>query len=170
VLAELPACDGPMLTCKPVEPPSRSRDCRQPRRPRWITEDPGHGGPSSSTPTRRCCGEIGSGRLASGCLSALALLITVSCSADLAAAHCLRSVLTYVHNRGSTCRASRIRLHDLRHTWATLALFAGEHPKVVQERLGHASVSITFGRVLTRYRGVARRCGLKSCKDHLRAG
>jgi hypothetical protein len=28
-----------------------------------------------------------------------------------------------------------IRLHDLRHTWATLALSAGEHPKIVQERL-----------------------------------
>ncbi len=36
----------------------------------------------------------------------------------------------------------RIRLHDLRHTWATLSLAAGEHPKVVQERLGHANVSI----------------------------
>ena len=31
-----------------------------------------------------------------------------------------------------------IRLHDLRHGWATLALQAGIHPKVVQERLGHA--------------------------------
>jgi integrase len=38
----------------------------------------------------------------------------------------------------------RIRLHDLRHTWATLALAAGEHPKIVQERLGHANVSITL--------------------------
>lgn len=38
----------------------------------------------------------------------------------------------------------RIRLHDLRHTWATLALAAGVHPKVVQERLGHANVSITL--------------------------
>lgn len=38
----------------------------------------------------------------------------------------------------------RIRLHDLRHTWATLALGAGVHPKVVQERLGHANVSITL--------------------------
>jgi integrase len=37
-----------------------------------------------------------------------------------------------------------IRLHDLRHTWATLALEAGVHPKVVQERLGHANVSITL--------------------------
>jgi len=38
----------------------------------------------------------------------------------------------------------RIRLHDLRHTWATLALESGIHPKVVQERLGHANVSITL--------------------------
>ena len=37
-----------------------------------------------------------------------------------------------------------IRLHDLRHTHATLALRAGIHPKVVSERLGHATVSITL--------------------------
>jgi integrase len=38
----------------------------------------------------------------------------------------------------------RIRLHDLRHTWATLALGAGVHPKIVSERLGHASIAITL--------------------------
>lgn len=38
----------------------------------------------------------------------------------------------------------RIRLHDLRHTHATLALEAGVHPKIVQERLGHSSISITL--------------------------
>jgi integrase len=38
----------------------------------------------------------------------------------------------------------RIRLHDLRHTWATLALEQGIHPKVVQERLGHSSVTVTL--------------------------
>lgn len=37
----------------------------------------------------------------------------------------------------------RIRLHDLRHAHATLALKAGVHPRIVQERLGHANVSIT---------------------------
>ena len=37
-----------------------------------------------------------------------------------------------------------IRLHDLRHTHATLALRAGVHPQVVHERLGHANVSITL--------------------------
>lgn len=38
----------------------------------------------------------------------------------------------------------RVRLHDLRHTHATLALAAGVHPKVVSERLGHSSVSFTL--------------------------
>ena len=37
-----------------------------------------------------------------------------------------------------------IRLHDVRHSNATLALGAGVHPKVVSERLGHASVGITL--------------------------
>jgi integrase len=37
-----------------------------------------------------------------------------------------------------------IRIHDLRHTFATLALGAGVHPKQVQEMLGHADVSITL--------------------------
>lgn len=37
-----------------------------------------------------------------------------------------------------------IRLHGLRHTAATLALTAGIHPKVVSERLGHATVGITL--------------------------
>lgn len=39
-----------------------------------------------------------------------------------------------------------IRPHDLRHTNATLLLEAGVHPKVVQERLGHASVTLTLDR------------------------
>ena len=38
----------------------------------------------------------------------------------------------------------RIRFHDLRHTHATQLLAAGVHPKVVQERLGHSSISVTM--------------------------
>ncbi len=38
----------------------------------------------------------------------------------------------------------RLSVHGLRHTWATLALQAGVHPKVVQERLGHSTISITL--------------------------
>ena len=38
----------------------------------------------------------------------------------------------------------RIRLHDLRHTYATTALEAGVHVKIVQEQLGHATVAQTI--------------------------
>ena len=37
-----------------------------------------------------------------------------------------------------------IRLHDLRHTCATILLMAGKHPKFVQEMFGHANISITL--------------------------
>ena len=37
-----------------------------------------------------------------------------------------------------------IRLHDLRHTHATLLLQAGVPVKVVSERLGHAQISLTL--------------------------
>jgi integrase len=40
----------------------------------------------------------------------------------------------------------RIRFHDIRHTHASLALQAGIHPKVVQERLGHSSIAVTLDR------------------------
>lgn len=38
----------------------------------------------------------------------------------------------------------RIRFHDLRHCHATLLLKQGEHPKVVQERLGHSTAAFTL--------------------------
>lgn len=38
----------------------------------------------------------------------------------------------------------RLRLHDLRHTHATLMLKAGVHPKIVSERLGHSTVAFTL--------------------------
>jgi integrase len=46
----------------------------------------------------------------------------------------------FVRKRGLT----RVRLHDLRHSHATHLLASGVHPKVAQERLGHASVAITL--------------------------
>jgi integrase len=38
----------------------------------------------------------------------------------------------------------RIRLHDVRHSYATAALKAGISAKVISERLGHASVAFTL--------------------------
>jgi integrase len=37
-----------------------------------------------------------------------------------------------------------IRMYDLRHTAATLALSAGVSPKIVSEQLGHGSVAFTL--------------------------
>ena len=37
-----------------------------------------------------------------------------------------------------------IRLHDLRHTHATIKLIAGANPKIVSERLGRSTVSIAL--------------------------
>ncbi len=37
-----------------------------------------------------------------------------------------------------------IRFHDARHTHASLMLKQGIHPKIVQERLGHSTISVTL--------------------------
>lgn len=38
----------------------------------------------------------------------------------------------------------RIRLHDVRHTYATLSLDAGIDPKIVSDRIGHANMAYTL--------------------------
>jgi integrase len=37
-----------------------------------------------------------------------------------------------------------IRLHDVRHTYATLSLDAGVDPKIVSDRIGHANMAYTL--------------------------
>lgn len=54
-----------------------------------------------------------------------------------------------------------VRFHDLRHTTATLLLKQGVHPKVVQERLGHANISITLDTYSHLVPGTQREAGAK---------
>jgi integrase len=52
----------------------------------------------------------------------------------------------------------KTRFHDLRHTCATLLLSKGVHPKIVQELLGHSTISITldtYSHVLPNMQGEA---------------
>ena len=42
------------------------------------------------------------------------------------------------------CGLYGVRLHDARHTHATIMLKQGIHPKIVQERLGHSTISTTL--------------------------
>ncbi len=43
------------------------------------------------------------------------------------------------------------RFHDLRHTCATLLLSRGQHPKLVQELLGHTNIAIPSTHIHTSY-------------------
>jgi integrase len=46
------------------------------------------------------------------------------------------------HARGADL--PKIRLHDLRHSYASAALAAGVPAKVISERLGHATIAVTM--------------------------
>jgi integrase len=43
-------------------------------------------------------------------------------------------------------KPQRIRFHDLRHTYASLLIVQGAHPKYIQAQLGHASIRTTLDR------------------------
>ncbi len=47
----------------------------------------------------------------------------------------------------------RLRFRDLRHTCAALLIANGEHPKAVQDRLGHSSITVTMDRYGKLYPG-----------------
>jgi integrase len=38
----------------------------------------------------------------------------------------------------------RIRFHNLRHTYASLLINQGEHPKYIQSQMGHSSINVTM--------------------------
>jgi integrase len=40
--------------------------------------------------------------------------------------------------------SERVRIHDLRHTCASLLIAQGEHPKAIQEHIGHSSIQVTI--------------------------
>lgn len=51
------------------------------------------------------------------------------------------------HSWGKTAKAigaENVRFHDIRHTFASLMLEAGVHPKAVSDMLGHSSIDITM--------------------------
>ena len=64
---------------------------------------------------------------------------------DLEGKLVLPSTLTHAWSRMvKKAGLKRIRLHDARHTHASIMLKQGIHPKIVQERLGHSSIVITL--------------------------
>jgi site-specific recombinase XerD len=55
-----------------------------------------------------------------------------------------RSLIRNLHNICKNSGIKRINVHALRHTYATRLLEANQHPKVVQELLGHSNISMTL--------------------------
>ena len=54
-------------------------------------------------------------------------------------------MLTHVfHDIARRVGLENVRFHDLRHTFASLALLRGAKPKVINKALGHSSVSFTM--------------------------
>ncbi|MBW1775928.1 MAG: tyrosine-type recombinase/integrase [Deltaproteobacteria bacterium] len=45
----------------------------------------------------------------------------------------------------------KIRFHDLRHTFASLLIAQGEHPKYIQNQMGHSSINVTMDMYGQRY-------------------
>ena len=39
---------------------------------------------------------------------------------------------------------TRMRFHNLRHTYTSLLIAQGEHPKYIQSQLGHSSINVTM--------------------------
>jgi integrase len=56
----------------------------------------------------------------------------------------------------TAAKLPRMRIHDLRHSCATLLLAQGVHPKVVQEILGHSQISLTMDTYSTVLPSVSR--------------
>lgn len=56
-----------------------------------------------------------------------------------------RSHVQTFRPKGQALPAPHIGVHGLRHTWATLALRAGVHPRIVQQRLVHSTIAVTLG-------------------------
>jgi hypothetical protein len=54
------------------------------------------------------------------------------------------TITALFHKHVAAAGLPRIRLHDVRHSYATAALKAGVPAKIISERLGHASVALTL--------------------------
>jgi integrase len=56
----------------------------------------------------------------------------------------LEALFAWQPPEAARAQLPKVRVHDLRHTAATLLLQWGQHPKVVQEMLGHSTIAITM--------------------------
>ena len=75
----------------------------------------------------------------------------------------MRPHVLYKHWLRATTAVGRpeLRFHDLRHSAATLLLAQGVHPKIVQERLGHSTITLTLDTYSQFLEGMQREAATK---------
>jgi len=61
----------------------------------------------------------------------------------------------------AAAKLPNMRIHDLRHTCATLMLVQGVHPKTVQELLGHSQITLIMDTYSTVLPSVTREAAAK---------
>lgn len=69
------------------------------------------------------------------------LVFTTPTGAPLDGRHLIRAWFRPLLNEAGL---PPIRIHDLRHSYAPIALALGVHPKVVQEAMGHSTIAVTL--------------------------
>ena len=123
---------------------------------RSMTRPPRPSGPDAASPSIRSrsrhCKPSASSRVRTARRSEGATATTAMSSPGRTAARCTpRTSPTGSTSTPGAAGLPRIRLHDVRHSYATAALKAGISAKVISERLGHASAAFTlqtYGHVL----------------------
>jgi integrase len=76
---------------------------------------------------------------------------------------------TFLPTRARAGLSNRFRIHDLRHTAASLMIQASYPPKMLQEIMGHASITTTldlYGHLYPGGHGPLRRPARQCCRGH----
>ncbi len=55
-----------------------------------------------------------------------------------------RNLLRHFHLSLARAGIPRVKFHSLRHSYATIQLISGTNPKIVQEALGHSTITLTL--------------------------
>jgi integrase len=131
----------------------RWRDVDYTNRRVWVRRSVGLGGVVKEPKTRKSIRAIALPRMVADELEAHWKASTFRAADDyvfastagtpLEARNMIREVFEPAMRRA---KLPRVRFHDLRHSYASVLIEQGAHPKVISDQLGHASVQITMDR------------------------
>ncbi len=108
----------------------------------WFRTDPKTSAGMRSITISSSTAAMLEGRLAGRALDPDALVFTTTSGTPLIHS----SFQTHYWKHAKAQAGVNCRFHDLRHTSVALAIAAGAHPKAIQVRMGHSSITVTLDR------------------------